>query len=170
MMAVVNWPIRAGSSPADTISIFADCSNPESAHLTLRFRQGGGDVTQTIQLRRRQLHFGGCRWYAVCPVTGQPVLKLYFDGKRFVSRKATGLSYECQREAWMFRALRGSQRLRRKLERGITPPWDFGFPERPRRMWRSKYERIKQRASGYEALCDHFERGNTKPPIGSESS
>jgi hypothetical protein len=35
---------------------------------------------------------------------------------------------------------------------------DFGFPERPKGMWRTSYDRIRQRAEKYETQCADYER------------
>ena len=72
--------------------------------LSLSFGVGGEGCIQRVPLVTTRPHFGGIRWWFLCPValkggTRLPVAKLYrpLGGREFGSRQALGLTYgSCQ--------------------------------------------------------------------------
>lgn len=75
--------------------------------LTLFYSNTERIQQQTIRLVRTRPHFGGQRWWFVCPVTGARVAKLYLPpgGRGFVGRRAAGLTYRSCRESGRYRAV-----------------------------------------------------------------
>lgn len=70
-----------------------------AAQLTLRYACNGEPITQVITLGRTAPHFGGSRWWFVCPVTGGRVRALYLPpgATRWASRVGHDLRYQSQR-------------------------------------------------------------------------
>lgn len=96
-----------------------------------------------IRLVGQPRHFGGLRWYMLCPNTGQRALKLYLPngGTRFASRQAYNMEYRSQRVG---PAEAGDARLRRAFAAlGVTyrhPPQ--ADPRKPKWMRRHTYRRL----------------------------
>ena len=126
--------------------------------MTLRYRVDGLDVIQTFTLEAKPLPYGGHRWYVISPITRKRASRLYITGNRFMSRTATGFAYVSQYEPSQYRALRGAQKIRERLGGPIATIMDFGFPEHPKGMRRTSYDRIRQRAEKYETQCADYER------------
>ena len=66
----LSWNI--GGSPAGSISYSADMRDVEASELRLAYTRTahGGDkeaVTQTVRLVYTRPHFGGRRWWMICP-------------------------------------------------------------------------------------------------------
>ena len=112
--------------------------------LELTYTRGRGEaaeqVRQTVRLCFTLPHYGGKRWWMICPYRGIRVGKLYLPpgGDRFASRQAWRLGYQCQRDARRDRASERLFRLQRKLgtERGLD-----AFPIRPKGMWNRTWAR-----------------------------
>lgn len=83
--------------------------------LTLNYTVDAGrrPVEQYIHLITTRPHFGGIRYWMICPVTRKRCAKLYsYPGHNyFTSREALGLAYRSQREDRMDRALRRGQKV-----------------------------------------------------------
>ena len=93
-----------------------------------------------IRLVKTKPHYGGERWWFVCPFTGKRCGVLYSPAGQpyFASRKVFGLSYTCQRENAWDRALR---RYQKKQDQYGAPEWaDAWFP-RPKGMHMRTYQR-----------------------------
>jgi hypothetical protein len=98
----LSWSDATGWSA--TIGYTYDLSNPETASLTLTYRnKRGGDEWVSRQQHVRMVYtvppYGGRRWWMLCPVRGDRVAKLYLpnSGDIFAGRKAWRLSYRSQR-------------------------------------------------------------------------
>lgn len=76
-------------------------------------------IEQSIRLEPVPQHFGGQRWFFVCPVTGNRARKLYrYPGLRqFCSRKGLpeSVTYSCQRDSAAKRTMRQIWELRGRL-------------------------------------------------------
>lgn len=72
----------------------------KQAQLTLRYTCNGTPVMQTIGLVRTKPHFGGARYWFVCPFADTRVCALYLpSGARlWGGRAAHGLAYQSQRD------------------------------------------------------------------------
>jgi hypothetical protein len=132
----LHWSVNSRAS--GSISYVCDLIDPDDARLTLKFLLGLGvdaeRVIQFVRLRYTVPHYGGRRWWLVCPSDQVHVSKLYMplDGYRFVSRRALGLGYRSQRIAPADKPLQRLFRLRAKL--GMERGWN-GPLLRPRGMW-----------------------------------
>lgn len=134
-----------------------DLTDPQNALLILRFACGrqAEPVCQVIPLRSTVPHYGGRRWWMVCPLGNSHVTKLYLPptGTRFASRAALRLGYRSQR---IGRADKPGERLS-GIERKLSWERSFhGLPARPKGMWRRTFERhlaeyvsLKRQADDY---------------------
>lgn len=126
----VNWTF--GSGQAGFASFAIKLLNPDSylqIDFLIRDRATGvrRDVRQKIVLVTTKPHFGGMRWWFVCPINGDRVGRLHLpsDASVFASRRAHSLTYACRGEGVYARAARRSRKLTRKLDAdpliGLTP-------------------------------------------------
>jgi hypothetical protein len=119
---------------------------PERVILRYRSRSGPSseweDVREPLSLDWTDCNFGGERPWFVCPRAGcgPRVAILYGPGRCFLCRRCYDLVYESQRENGMHRALRRAQGIRERLggSANMTRP----FPDKPKGMHRSTYERL----------------------------
>ena len=97
--------------------------------------------------------FGGLRWRFVCPESGKPcgVLCLPIGAEQLASRQAHGLAFKSQRLRASARSAVRAQRIR--LDLGDLANLDAPFPERPKGMWSSTYERRRTEA---ERVCEAY--------------
>jgi len=142
---------RGGSAEEIASAGYSAQLGDDSGTLTLQYTCTGRDgerkaITCTIPLVTLPRHYGGRRWYFVCPYTGLRALKLY---------KWSGIDCYCHRDAIKPRPTYASQResggnrimtqrwaLRRKLDDDFSDL--FGEPCKPKWMrWRTfeKYAR-----------------------------
>ncbi|MFO1036168.1 MAG: hypothetical protein U1E45_04920 [Geminicoccaceae bacterium] len=139
-------------------------------HLGYRIRlgQGGWDaVDEDVAFVRVPCGYGGSRPYLVCPgmragvACGRRVIRLHGAGRYFLCRRCYDLSYASQSENVWDRALRRAGKIRQRLG-GENGPANQ-FPERPKGMWQSTYERLRHAAVSAEmriedALQDRIDR------------
>lgn len=151
----LNW--TRGEEPIGSISYEADMTDPDNAQLILKYTRGLGDnaekVRQIIHLTYSQPHYGGRRWWMICPYGGTRCGKLYLpgNGDRFASRKAWRLGYQSQRMAERDRPFEALFRLQRRL--GGEQGWEAGLGPRPKGMWHRTYERMWDEYERLEVLC-----------------
>ena len=117
--------------------------------LAYRSRTGDGDwedVKEPVRIVRTPCRFGGTRPYFICPgvvdgvACGRRVAKLYADGRYFLCRHCNNLTYSCQSEDALSRALRRSNKIRLRLGGQVGMRSDF--PPRPKGMWWRTYTRL----------------------------
>jgi hypothetical protein len=119
---------------------------PERVILTYRHRRGSGgeweDVRESVPLTWTACNFGGERPWFICPGAGcgRRVALLYGPGRYFLCRHCYGLTYQSQRDNKMYRALHRAQDIRRRL--GGSANMMEPFPEKPKGMHSSTYERL----------------------------
>ncbi len=152
----LNWSY--GDNPAGSIGYKANMVDPDLARLDLNYTRGSGDdaekVEQCIWLTYTQPHYGGKRWWMVCPYDGGRVGKLYLPGggDRFASRTAWRLGYNSQRIAHRDRAMEKLFRLQKKL----GSPTGVGKPlYRPKGMWQRTYETHLERYWELDEECNN---------------
>jgi hypothetical protein len=119
----------------------------------LRFRLPAGD--QTISLTMVPRHFGGHRWYFLCPMTGKRASVLWMPpGQRFASqrywREERRALYRSQGMSRYDRADKGSQRIAARL----INSQDGNMLYKPKWMrWRT-FNRLSERLDAYENVLD----------------
>ena len=94
-------------------------------------------------------YLGGRRTWLCCPGCGARVAILYFRARRFRCRRCHGLTYVSQRESPPDRALRRARNIRVRL--GGAAKLTAPFPDRPRYMRRSVYDRLRKKVEASEA-------------------
>ena len=77
------------------------------ARLTLRYTCDGEPLNVVVRLASTAPHFGGRRWWFVCPFTRQWVRALYLPSgaRHWASRHAYRLTYQSQRECHLGRSM-----------------------------------------------------------------
>jgi hypothetical protein len=143
-------------NPAGSVSYKADMVDCYNSKLILNYTRGSGDdkesVEQIVRLTFTEPHYGGKRWWMVCPFRGIRVGKLYLPGggDRFASRKAWRLGYKSQRIAHRDRPFEKLFRLQKKL--GADQGWEAGLP-RPKGMWHRTYDKHFDRYLELDEQC-----------------
>ena len=135
--------------PYASISYTCSLTDPEDASLTLRYRrQRHGedwvDREQFVRLDYTLPHYGGRRWWMLCPVRGERIGKLYLPagGDIFAGRKAWRLGYRSQRVSSRDRASERLFALQRKL--GCDQGWEQPL-FKPKGMWQRTFDRHMER-------------------------
>lgn len=151
-----------GGEPSGHIDYEAIMSEPGSERLILKYTLGDGahkeSVRQEIRLVWTQPHYGGKRWWMVCPYTGTRCQKLFLpgNGDRFASRKAWKVQYKSQRAVWHDQPFERLSRLQRKLGcREGYEEWLF----RPKGMWHRTFARHYTKFEKLNAQCDQVWAG-----------
>lgn len=136
--------IVAGRSQISTITLWgiyceveSDLSDLNEGLLGIR----SGPINGSIRLSATTPHFGGRRWWFLCPRSERRVLKLYWtDTEGFGSRQALRLVYPSSRENELQRAQRRLKKLYRKLD--LSPFLGLSAAAKPRGMHWSTFESI----------------------------
>jgi hypothetical protein len=151
----LSWTCRG--NPSGRISYEAIMADLDYARLVLTYSRTKADgresVTQEVRLVSTRPHFGGRRWWMICPYRGVRAGKLYMPngGDRFASRVAWRLGYQSQREASRDKPFSRLNRVQRKL--GCREGADE-FIRRPKRMWHRTYARHADRYFALARECD----------------
>jgi hypothetical protein len=100
------------------------------------------DVQEAVPLEWTPCNFGGERPWFICPGAGcgRRVAIVYGPGRYFLCRHCYDLTYQCQRDNKMYRALHRAQDIRRRL--GGSANMMEPFPEKPKGMHWKTYERM----------------------------
>lgn len=155
LRGTLSW--TRGGEPSGSIGYSALMREPGEERLELSYTRGSGDdrkdVEQTVRLCFTSPHYGGRRWWMICPFQHIRVGKLYLPpgGDRFASREAWRLGYRIQRVGKLDRASERLFRFQRKLG------GDLGlgaFPKRPKGMWYRTWERYLARYWELEEAAD----------------
>jgi hypothetical protein len=150
----LSWTCRGEES--GRIGYIAAMNEPGDERLELIYsntRRGERkDVRQLVRLTFTQPHYGGKRWWMLCPVSGRRVGKLYLPpgGDIFASRQAWRLGYQSQRDAPRDRPFERLFRLQKKL--GSPQGWEAGL-FRPRGMWHRTFNRHMDRYWALDEEC-----------------
>jgi len=112
-------------------------------------------IDDKVYLAPTRPHFGGLRWWFVCPHLNRRVRQLYLprSGRHFWSRRAYELAYACQRETKFDRALRRARKLRLRL---VGDPTDDEYPDKPPRMRWATYNRLMDRFAAADSVTDEW--------------
>jgi hypothetical protein len=151
----LHWTCRG--EPAGSISYTARMDEPGNERLELSYSRGEDEkresVSQTIHLCHTNPHYGGQRWWMICPYQGIRVGKIYKPGGGdcFASRKSWGLAYHIQHVAHRDRAFERLFKLQKTLggDQGV----DAGL-RRPKGMWQRTYDRHLARYWELDAQCN----------------
>ncbi|HZU64990.1 MAG TPA: hypothetical protein VFF98_14995 [Novosphingobium sp.] len=163
---VLHWHregVRCGS-----IRYEARMDEPGQERLELFFTCGTGAgreaIHQSIRLTFTEPHYGGKRWWMICPFSGLRSGKLYLPDSRtrFASRKAWGLGYQSQRIAAGERPREALFRMQGRLG---CPLGVGNWPVRPKGMWQRTYDRHLDRYEELErrAAADLFGHNGREP-------
>jgi hypothetical protein len=139
----IEWTWVASGASLATIGFEADLTGTEVGWLHLRYTtttaHDGAKTNNSyrIALDTTRLHYGGRRWWFVCPVTGRRARVLYLpldgSGATFASRGVHRLSYLSQRQGDVDNAIDRSVAIRRKL--GVTDMNTLHMPFAPKPKW-----------------------------------
>jgi hypothetical protein len=148
---ILRWSSRGQET--GSISYEADMRDPEAAMLRLSYsRDKGPLITQSIMLCYTKPHFGGRRWWMICPHSQDMCAKLFLPpgGDSFASRSAWRLGYYSQRETERDRVFSKLFKLQKRL--GCTQGWEMSI-RRPKGMWQRTFDRHDQRYWELDAIC-----------------
>ena len=126
----------------------------QQAVLEYGYRQPGGEweqVQQPVALSQTRCHFGGMRWWFLCPICRRRVAVLYRYGKWFRCRHCCQLPYSSQCETALDRAYRKVRKIRSRL--GVSGNLNLPIHtwHKPKGMhWRT-----------FERLCGHERDAHT---------
>jgi hypothetical protein len=129
-------------------------------HYTITTRSTGAKTPHDyrVQLNTTRPHYGGMRWWFVCPLSGRRARVLYLPGSGgavFASRQAWGLAYRSQRKTAEDRAIKRSLKAREKL--GVQDQSLLEMPSCPRPKWMRR--RTYQRLVGMIRECHAVQMG-----------
>jgi hypothetical protein len=137
------------------------CTEADAVVLMSRWRSPGDSewklVEQRVPIVWTICHLGGRRPWFRCTAfsngryCGRRVAILYGAGEVFACRRCYGLAYASQQESPRFRKISRSRKIRMRLGGGpnILEP----FPEKPRRMHRQTYLRLRARGEAADAIA-----------------
>jgi len=170
----INW-YRDGEVWAQVevkLSLGAGKGTAELRYDVDHFSRRTGPQHQTVQLETLECHYGGWRWFWICPTTGRRTTTLLLPNGaiQFRSRGPGGykLAYQSERNGIDDKAHARLAKLFRKLKAEYDG-MDSWAP-RPRGMHRKTYERIQQQIEAQEAILDQgmahlFDRLQKKYPL-----
>src|SRR4051794_18785940 len=146
-----SWAWEGEAKPCSSIGWTISIDDDQSGILWLRYQSNGTVRHEMFILVSTPCRYGGRRWFALCPQTGNRVSMLHSFGSRgFLSRTAHKAVYRCQNEGRSFdRAIRQRNKLLRLLGTG-----DVHWQPKPKRMrWRT-YDKLQARLHRCQAACD----------------
>ena len=140
-----------------TVQYHCDLANEFEPKLKLSFIRAGctapdGRVEQTIRLTSTTPHYGGRRWWMICPFTKQRVDMIYlpYGGDRFASRKAWRLRYTSQDLAPRDRPFEALYKMQKRA--GCRQGWEMPI-RRPKGMWHRTFDRLERRFFAVDEQC-----------------
>lgn len=160
-VSAVAFAAAAGARGRLTIS--ADRTGPASASMCVESVRGLSGTDRVSEFRQyvemvcSQPHFGGVRWWFICPESGARCRTLFLPiaGDRFVSRQALGLTYQSQQMSAEDRAIVLARRIRMQLGGATWRDLSLSQPPKPKWMRWKTYSRLatKAAASEYRAIA-----------------
>jgi len=129
--------------------------------LTYCIRQRGGEwepVEQRVPIVWTPCRFGGRRPWFICSVyadgryCGRRVARVYGAGKLFACRHCYHLAYASGQVSPPYREMEQAQKIRMRL--GGSGSIDEAFPDKPKGMHWSTYNRLEARAEQLERRAD----------------
>ncbi len=147
------WQWLINGEVHSSVSYTSDLLDIDNAYLELDYntRLWGEKerVNYKIRLDYTQPHFGGYRFWFICPIKQIRAGVLYhpYGGKYFVSRQASNLKYASQSEGYADRAINRMWKAKNKLEYEYC---------RPKGMHRKTYERLLNDVYRAEDACNQI--------------
>lgn len=113
----LSWNHAARTVAQFTLVADVDCREPFPS-LRITGHTGGRRVDCLVWLESQQMHFGGERWYALCPHTGKRCTTLVLPPVKthFASVGGWNVAYGSQRECEMHRAHRAVDKASSRLK------------------------------------------------------
>ncbi len=147
------WSDRETGERTSSLNYYSDtaCNRPY-IRLQYTIMDTEEECDYKIYLGVTWPHYGGKRFWFICPYTGKRVTKLYrsYGSSKYASRHAFKLSYASQSEAAHDRALRKKWKILRKMD------GDYDFPVRPKGMHHKTYEKFLNIYWEQEEICDAY--------------
>jgi hypothetical protein len=150
--SVIQWTNTYTGEVSATAGITAHLRYAEGS-----FRIRASWLDQWILLQQRPRHFGGVKWYFICPVTNRRASVLWMPpgAHRFASRYAwpRSVAYSSQFGTPTDRAWRGQAKIKARLIADIDPDeWDL--PPKPKWMRWATYNHYEEKFDRYEGILD----------------
>ena len=141
---VLSWSYAHSGEKTASIGYEASLMSPENAWARLHYSANGAPKDYRVRLEATPCHYGGLRWWWICPLSGRRVARLHLPpgATVFAARKAYRLAYRIQREARIDRTHARQRRLYGKLG-GKYDHFEQLPPPRPKGMHRATYERLE---------------------------
>ena len=156
----LTWTRTGTGERVASIGYAADITEPHAAVIRLTYtitRQGRAvEKDYQVWLTATQPHFGGRRWWFLCPVSGRRAGKLYLPpgGDVFASRAVYRLAYQSQRVSRIERTHGRQRRIYARL--GVDYRcFEQGAPVRKKWMRRATYERLLGELAAAEVAHEH---------------
>ena len=149
----LKWTTTRTNEYYASIGYEINTGNPDNmwmrVHYTSTIRGEKHDMDYKISITTTEPHYGGRRFWFICPRTGARAAVLYSPpgSKWFASRKAYNLKYLSQSEGPDHRAINRMWKLKNKLG-------GENFPRRPKGMHRKTYDRLFDETLLAEEVCD----------------
>jgi hypothetical protein len=139
----LKWRNAATEEDAGSLGYEAYLVETDGGWLRLRYSVDGAPEDYRVELVSTPCHYGGRRWWFICPVSGRRVAKLHLPpgGTLFAARRAYGLAYHSQRVTALDRSHDRLRQLYRRLSVQYEV-FDQAIPPRPKGMHRQTYERL----------------------------
>lgn len=154
----LEWTSARTNEHYASIGYEINTDNPDSmwmrVYYTSTIRGKKHDMDYKIPLTTTKPHYGGRRFWFICPRTGARAAVLHCPpgSKWFASRKAYNLKYHSQSEGPDYRDINRMWKLKNKLG-------GESFYRRPKGMHRKTYDRLFDEIIQAEEVCDmHFLR------------
>jgi hypothetical protein len=156
MSGTLKWTYTRTNEYCASIGYEINISKPDEmwmrVYYTTTIHGEKHDMDYRISITTTKPHYGGRRFWFICPHTGTRAAVLYSPpgSKWFASRKACNLKYLSQSESQDHRAIARMWKLKNKLG-------GKNFPKRPKGMHRKTYDRLFRETLLAEEICDiHF--------------
>jgi hypothetical protein len=159
------WSWTRDGEPCGSITVRIE-PHPVPGEVVLSFRSHGSakgrlrSLEQRLRISWTKCHLGGWRPWFRCSC-GRRAAKLY-DGAAdfFACRHCCGLAYASQQLCTRDRLISSARRIRMQL--GGGPSFFDPFPDKPRGMHWSTYDRLRARAQASEARSFSFLIGSLR--------
>jgi hypothetical protein len=153
-----SWSWDRGGEPCGSMFVRTEV---DAVVLIFRWRNAGDAewklVQQRVPIVWTMCHLGGRRPWFRCTAQsggrycGCRVAILYGAGEVFACRRCYGLAYASQQESPKLRRISRSRKIRMRL--GGSPDLFQPFPDKPRRMHRQTYFRLRARGEAADAVA-----------------